>query len=252
MPASTIVSRLQSDLTKLGYKPGPTDGWRGAMTIKATKAFQRDNGLVADGIAGPMTLAALRAALTPASKSAKAEPIKQAINAPLAPAPVAAPVKPSARFAIEIPLTSRRIVEIDFHCTATPEGRDYTVSDVRSWHKQRGWTDIGYHFIVYRDGTIHAGRPIGQVGAHIAGHNTGTIGVSYIGGLTADGKAAKDTRTPEQRQAMLWLAAELSAMFPIVRIAGHNEFAAKACPSFDVRNDQLGSITGFKRGRRAE
>jgi len=73
-------------------------------------------------------------------------------------------------------------------------------------------------------------------------HNAGTIGASYIGDLTKDGKAAKDTRTPAQRAAMLWLSRELKKRHRGVRkVSGHNQYAAKACPSFDVRKDMLGA-----------
>ncbi|KEQ05763.1 hypothetical protein GV67_04245 [Pseudorhizobium pelagicum] len=138
--------------------------------------------------------------------------------------------------------TARPINEIIWHCTATPEGRDFTVNDIRAWHKQRGWSDIGYHYIVYRDGRIMPGRPVGQVGAHVSGHNTGTIGCSYVGGVSADGKTAKDTRTGPQRASMLWLTAQLAKKFQIAKISGHNEYAAKACPSFDVRKDELSRL----------
>jgi N-acetylmuramoyl-L-alanine amidase len=141
--------------------------------------------------------------------------------------------------------TARPIDELIWHCAATPEGKDFTVADIRSWHKQRGWSDIGYHFVVYRDGRIMAGRPIGQIGAHVTGRNTGTIGCCYVGGVSKDGKAAKDTRTPAQRASMLWLTRELIAKFPAMRkVSGHNQYAAKACPSFDVRRDALGRLTG--------
>src|SRR5690606_18013952 len=124
------------------------------------------------------------------------------------------------------------------HCAATPEGKDFTVDDIRSWHKQRGFSDIGYHYVVYRDGRVMLGRPIGQIGAHVEGHNTGTIGICYIGGMTADSKTAKDTRTEAQRSSLLWLTSQLARKFRnVTKITGHNQYAAKACPSFDVRKD---------------
>ena len=139
-----------------------------------------------------------------------------------------------------------------WHCTATPEGKDYSVADVRKWHLARGFSDIGYHYLVHIDGRVEAGRPLDQVGAHVQGHNTGSIGCSYVGGVDADNvNKAEDTRTPAQKKAMLALTRKLVKDFPgIVRIAGHNEFANKACPSFDVRTDELGNITGFKAGRK--
>ena len=90
--------------------------------------------------------------------------------------------------------------------------------------------------------SVGSGRPIGQIGAHCEGHNTGTVGCCYIGGVTADNSKPKDTRTPEQRASMLWLTRQLVEKFPIKTISGHNQYAAKACPSFHVHNDQLSTL----------
>ncbi|MBS7588302.1 N-acetylmuramoyl-L-alanine amidase [Ancylobacter defluvii] len=158
------------------------------------------------------------------------------------PVPAGAAPPPNAG-TLALLATSRPISEIIVHCTATPEGKDYTVADIRAWHKDRGFSDIGYHYVVYRDGRVMVGRPVGQVGAHVAGHNTGTIGISYVGGVAADGKTAKDTRTAAQRASLLWLVQQLAAKHPGIRkVTGHNQYAAKACPSFDVRNDALGRL----------
>ena len=131
----------------------------------------------------------------------------------------------------------RKITKIILHCSATPEGRDYTVADIDRWHKQRGWQGIGYHYVVYRDGSVHPGRPVEQVGAHTSGHNANSIGVCYIGGVAADGKTPKDTRTPAQRAALRDLVELLRVEYPNATIHGHREFANKACPSFNVKTD---------------
>lgn len=132
----------------------------------------------------------------------------------------------------------RHIDKIIIHCSATPEGRDFTVAQIRDWHvRGNGWKDIGYHFVIYRDGSVHAGRPIEQVGAHTKGYNANSIGVCYVGGCAAEGKTPKDTRTPAQREALKQLVRELRAKFPGATVHGHNEFANKACPSFDVRKE---------------
>lgn len=131
----------------------------------------------------------------------------------------------------------RKITKIIVHCSATPEGRDYTVADIDRWHKQRGWKGIGYHYVIYRDGSIHAGRKIEEIGAHCTGQNANSIGICYIGGLANDGKTPKDTRTPEQRTALRSLINELKAKFPGVTVHGHREFANKACPCFDVKTE---------------
>ena len=131
----------------------------------------------------------------------------------------------------------RIINEIIVHCAATREGRDFTVEDITRWHKARGFATIGYHYVIYRDGSIHEGRPLEQIGAHCVGHNKHSIGICYIGGCASDGKTPKDTRTPEQKEALLALLRRLKARFPNATINGHRDFAAKACPSFDARSE---------------
>ena len=129
----------------------------------------------------------------------------------------------------------RQINQIIIHCSATPEGRDITVDTIRQWHKQRGFRDIGYHYIIYRDGSIHVGRPESQQGAHCTGHNANSIGICYVGGMERDMSEPKDTRTPAQCKALAELCHELIRKYPEASIHGHNEFANKACPSFNVR-----------------
>ena len=128
----------------------------------------------------------------------------------------------------------RKINEIIVHCAATREGRDFTVEDITRWHKARGFATIGYHYVIYRDGSIHEGRPLEQIGAHCVGHNKHSIGICYIGGCASDGKTPKDTRTSEQKEALLSLLRRLKARFPNATIHGHRDFAAKACPSYDA------------------
>lgn len=131
--------------------------------------------------------------------------------------------------------TKRRITEIIVHCSATAEGRNFTAEDITRWHKAQGWVTIGYHYVVHLDGSVHAGRSMDLAGAHCYGHNKESIGVCYIGGLAADGRTPKDTRTPEQRAALRKLLADLRAQYPKARIYGHRDFAAKACPCFDAK-----------------
>ena len=131
----------------------------------------------------------------------------------------------------------RKINKIIIHCSATPEGKHFTVNDVRKWHRQMGFADVGYHYLVYLDGSVHPGRPIEQVGAHCYGHNAHSIGVCYIGGLDADGKTPKDTRTSRQKKGLDALVKLLQLNFPFASIHGHREFAAKACPCFEVKSE---------------
>jgi N-acetylmuramoyl-L-alanine amidase len=133
--------------------------------------------------------------------------------------------------------SSRRINEIIVHCSATREGRDYTVADITKWHKQRGFNDIGYHYVIYRDGSLHNGRDVNLVGAHCTNHNAHSIGVCYIGGCKTDGTSPKDTRTDAQKAALLSLLKDLRKKYPFAKIHGHRDFANKACPSFDATNE---------------
>lgn len=128
----------------------------------------------------------------------------------------------------------RKIDKIIVHCTATPAGREVTVADVRRWHKARGFRTIGYHYLVYLDGTVHAGRRESEVGAHCLGQNARSIGVCYVGGLDAVTGEPRDTRTPAQRRALRELVGSLRRRYPSATVHGHREFAAKACPCFDI------------------
>lgn len=131
----------------------------------------------------------------------------------------------------------RTITLIIIHCSATPEGKDYTVQDIDRWHKARGWKGIGYHYVIYRDGSIHKGRPEEQVGAHCQNHNKYSIGICYIGGMTADNKKSKDTRTEAQKRSLRALLVELKQSYPRALIMGHNVFANKSCPCFDAAKE---------------
>ena len=132
---------------------------------------------------------------------------------------------------------ARKINEIIVHCTATAEGKDFKAADIDRWHKQRGWDGIGYHHVVDLDGTVEPGRPESKQGAHCLKHNANSIGVVYVGGLASDGKTPKDTRTPQQKAALVKLLTELKHRYPDATIHGHRDFAAKACPSFDATTE---------------
>jgi len=136
----------------------------------------------------------------------------------------------------------RPLHEIIIHCSATrPEwakvkGVSWKVEEIRRWHTARGWSDIGYHYVVDRDGKVAAGRPVERTGAHTLGHNTGTIGVCLIGG---HGSTATDEPTEHftnvQLIALRDLIEKLKKDYPSIRtVSGHNEYAAKACPGFRV------------------
>lgn len=134
----------------------------------------------------------------------------------------------------------RKVNKIIIHCTATAEGKDYSVETIRGWHLKRGWRDIGYHFLIQRDGTVEEGRPIEMTGAHTKGHNWDSIGIAYVGGVEAkriNGKwVAKDTRTDEQKDSLVDLICQLHDCYGGT-VYGHRDFSAKACPSFDAKTE---------------
>lgn len=180
------------------------DGIYGTYTEKAVREFQLRNGLNADGIVGNKTWEALKTVYSSST--------------------------------LHLRKSRRRITEIIVHCTATPEGRSYTVGDIRKWHRQKGWSDIGYHYVVYLDGSIHEGRSVDMIGAHTVNHNAHSIGVCYVGGVDSQMRA-KDTRTEVQKDSLVKLLKELKKIYPTARIYGHRDFAAKACPSFDAKTE---------------
>lgn len=131
------------------------------------------------------------------------------------------------------------------HCSATrPQwmaGHSIAakVEEIRRWHLALGWRDIGYHWIIDRDGQIAPGRPETQQGSHVRGHNRQSLGLCLIGG---HGSAAtdrfEDNYTPQQRAALKGLIADIKSRTPIKAVRGHNEVAAKACPGFTVKQGE--------------
>ena len=175
------------------------DGIFGALTEEAVKQFQSTNGLKPDGVVGDKTWAIILSKKDVLTKS------------------------------------KRTIDRIIVHCTATPEGRNETVASIRAMHKAQGWSDIGYHYVVYLDGTVHIGRNVDIIGAHCVGCNSRSIGVVYVGGCDKQLKA-KDTRTDKQKAALVKLLKDLRRLYPKARICSHRDLdrAGKACPSFDA------------------
>ena len=129
----------------------------------------------------------------------------------------------------------RKITEIIIHCADTPEGRNDKAADIRRWHKERGFNDIGYHYVIDLDGTIEPGRDVETAGAHAQGHNANSIGICYIGGKRLNKPA--DTRTDEQKASLVLLLKYLRAKYKEAKIIGHRDVSEKACPCFDVKTD---------------
>ena len=194
------------------------DGIFGKLTEEAVMTYQRENGLTVDGIVGPATLAKL---------------LPKAVTS-----------------AFSVKKSKRTITDIVIHCTASRTNQDYTADDIRRMHLKRGFADIGYHYVVRLDGTIEPGRDIDKVGAHVGGHNAHSIGIVYVGGLGANGKG-KDTRTENQKNALLNLLLMLRGLYPKAKISGHRDFSPdlnhngivepfewiKECPCFDAKHE---------------
>lgn len=133
----------------------------------------------------------------------------------------------------------RKIDQIIVHCSATPAGVDFKASDIDAWHKERGFKQIGYHYVIDLDGTIENGRPIEKPGAHCLGWNNHSIGICYIGGCDKDMNPL-DTRTDAQKCVLVHLINHLCHIYRIKDVCGHNqvhERVNKACPCFDARTE---------------
>ncbi len=203
------------------------DGIFGSLTRETLIQWQKEHNLTPDGIAGPATLAKL---LPDVMKNI-----------------------------LHVNKSRRVITDIVIHCTASREGQELTVEQIRADHKKNGWSDIGYHYVILLDGTIANGRDVDLIGAHVSGHNAHSIGVAYVGGLEdKPGVAynrlkAKDTRTERQKAALLSLLIDLKKMYPGAKISGHRDFSPdknnngiiepqewiKSCPSFDAKTEYM-------------
>lgn len=121
------------------------------------------------------------------------------------------------------------------HCSATPPNLDIGAAEIRGWHKAKGWADIGYHYVIRRNGIVEAGRPENLVGSHVQGHNSNSLGICMVGGTDARQKP-ENNYTPEQWASLQTLLTRLFGKYTGAKILGHRDFpaVAKACPCFDA------------------
>jgi len=135
-------------------------------------------------------------------------------------------------------MTARKSTNwIAIHCSATRPSQDVGAADIRKWHKAQGWSDIGYQFVIRRNGKVERGRPVDAVGAHVAGFNASSVGICMVGGVSQkDFTKAENNFTKEQWASLKKLVADLSARYPKAKVRGHRDFPKvnKACPSFDA------------------
>lgn len=141
------------------------------------------------------------------------------------------PLRPTHEYAYR-----KRTDFLVVHCSATTVDMDIGAEEIREWHvDDNHWLDIGYHYVIRRDGSIELGRPLHAVGAGVNGHNRVTLHICLVGGIDKR-KRPEDNFTQEQRSSLWNLLKELQKEFPEADICGHRDFAGvkKACPSFDV------------------
>lgn len=135
---------------------------------------------------------------------------------------------------LDLSKLSRHVSRLIIHCSATPPSMDIGADTINKWHTDKGWSAIGYHYVIKRDGVIENGRDVNNIGAHVKGHNTGSIGVCLIGGVDKNNKAEANF-TDAQWETLAIVCKSFKKQLNYVTIHGHNEYAAKACPSFDVQ-----------------
>lgn len=145
----------------------------------------------------------------------------------------------------------KRIDFLAVHCSATPADMDIDVADIRRWHRERGWRDIGYHYVITRSGEIQKGRPDDMPGAHERKLNSRSISICLVGGSPPTGSLAsrrghgEDNFTPAQKTALAQILLHLHEKYPDAEVLGHRdvEGVRKACPSFDVKPWWEGVLT---------
>lgn len=145
-------------------------------------------------------------------------------------------------------LPDENVKWIVIHYSATPVELDFSASDIDAMHKRRGWNGIGYHKYIRKSGIVEKGRDLNEQGAHVKGHNHHSIGICYEGGVYQDDpNTGLDTRTQEQKEAMVRVIRELLVRYPNAKVEGHRDMpgAATQCPGFDagkwwefVKNEQ--------------
>ena len=130
----------------------------------------------------------------------------------------------------------RKVEYIVIHCAATTEDHDVDAEEIRGWHLQRGWLDIGYHKVIKRDGTIENGRELTTPGAHARGFNHKSWGICLAGGVESDNKTPEANFTHAQWEALEWQVRDMLKQVPGAKVVGHRDLpnVSKACPSFDA------------------
>lgn len=198
--ADEAIRWIQKGLAAKSFTPGAVDGIDGPKTRAAAAAYARGEVATPAPIAVPETSAMI--------------------------------YQGAARYPVR---------EVIVHCSATRpdwmdgQGLAAKRAEIRRWHLANGWADIGYHWLIDRDGALLAGRPEAQIGAHVIGRNQGTIGICLIGGFgSAETDRAEQHFSARQLTTLRQQIQGISMRTQITIISGHNQYAAKACPGFHV------------------
>ena len=120
------------------------------------------------------------------------------------------------------------------HASATPPDMQIGAADIDNWHKSNGWSGIGYHAVIRRNGTLEFGRHFDDIGAHVRGHNSKSVGVCLAGGVDENNQPDNNF-TPEQFRTLRKVLEMLECAYPGAIIVGHRDlYEYKDCPCFDV------------------
>jgi N-acetylmuramoyl-L-alanine amidase len=129
----------------------------------------------------------------------------------------------------------RKINRIIVHTSFTKPSMNIGAKEIRLWHtRDNGWNDIGYHYVIKRDGTLEEGRKESVVGAHVGGHNSDSLGICMVGGMNEAGKADCNY-TYEQYDTLYCLIKSLRLKYKDADVSGHRDWAARDCPVFDAK-----------------
>ena len=124
---------------------------------------------------------------------------------------------------------------IVIHCSATKPSMDIGLTEIKHWHvNERGWRDVGYHYVIKRNGEVELGRNIEDTGAHARGYNSKSVGICMVGGMAED-NSIEDNFTDKQWTALLDLTKQTLENYPDAKVIGHNEISKKDCPCFNVQ-----------------
>jgi N-acetylmuramoyl-L-alanine amidase len=246
----TIVKDLQIKLNSLGFtisntgagSPGRETETFGKLTEDAVKRFQKANGLKEDGVVGSLTWSKIFKSVENKIKPIFTEKTSEDFSDPEEEIIVeniqeSVPTCPNVTELINLILNSnitRRVSRLVFHCTATKQTATVT-SILNYWKNVLKWKSPGYHIIVSPDGSWTQLADFNSITNGVAGINSNSIHISYIGGVGDNGRAL-DNRTDKQKEIFEIVYKTFREKMPSLTFHGHYEFNNKACPSFNVKN----------------